>query len=461
MDVQKIEKGLMVLKFARVDMVKYTEEVCALFEEQFLAKDIHFTLRLPETGCFATVDPLNFDKVLVNVISNACRFTPSGGDISVELTEKAHGRFGTTLTLSVADSGQQIDEKEVDRIFDCFYQSDHYRNHHSGAGIGLYLAKQLMALHGGDIRAENLDQGGCRFVMTFPQSGPKDAEVEVNYPSLPKLKEETPALADLSASLNQQHAKKVVVVDDDLEILAYLKGELSSMFQVAAFSDGETAYKYVLTETPDLIVSDVMMPILDGLSLCQKIRGNPNVSHIPVILLTAKVHETDNLDGLECGADAYITKPFNVDILLKTIEGIIKNRERIRKNEREQRFQTQYISNVSIKSADEKLLEKIHLLIEQNLGNPLLSVEMISSEIGISRVHLHRKLKQLTNMTTRDLIRNIRLKQAAQLMKKKGLSVSEVAYAVGYSDLSNFSLSFKQIYGMSPSAYAAQKPGPQ
>src|SRR5690606_28293455 len=141
-------KGLMVLKFARVDMVKYIKDVCALFEEQFQAKEIRFTLHLPQVRCFATIDPLNFDKVLVNVLSNACRFTPSGGQIGVELRQTSYLEHGNVFTLSVADSGQQIDEKEVDRIFERFYQSDRYRNHHSGAGIGLYLAKELMVLHG-------------------------------------------------------------------------------------------------------------------------------------------------------------------------------------------------------------------------------------------------------------------------------------------------------------------------
>lgn len=458
MDAQKIEKGQLVLKFAEVDMIRYTREVCALFDEQFRAKDIHFTLDLPEGHCPAVIDPLNFDKVLVNVLSNACRFTPSEGHIRVALSRVEHRQRGTMLTLSVADSGQQIDVKEMDRIFECFYQSDHYRNHHSGAGLGLYLAKQLMTLHGGDIRAENLAQGGCRFVLTFPASGPEEAVAEVVTGSISESPERMPAIAEAPETTDAVPLpNKVVVVDDDPDILNYLKGELAPFYTVAAFSEGEAAYKHMQSDPPDLVVSDVMMPVLDGLSLCDRIRTNPAISHIPVVLLTAKVEDADNADGLGHGADAYLTKPFSTDVLLNTIRSIINNRELTRKNEREHRFQTDYISKVAIKSADEKLLEKVHQLIEQHIGNPLLSVEMIAGEVGISRVHLHRKLKQLTNMTTRDLIRSIRLKQAAQLMEKDGLSVSEVAYAVGYSDLSNFSLSFKQTYGMSPSAYAAQK----
>nr|WP_255539718.1 two-component regulator propeller domain-containing protein [Parapedobacter sp. ISTM3] len=461
LDVQKIEKGLMTLKCTQIDMVRYTQEVCALFEEEFSAKAIHFSIKLPDQACFARIDPRNFDKVLVNVLSNACRFTPSGGWIAVELCRTGHDRSGELLTLSVADSGPQINEQDIDRIFDCFYQSDTHRDHNnSGTGIGLYLAKQLIALHGGTIRAENLKEGGCRFVITMPLA--KSGEVLNDGLAQVSRKLTEPYIAPVAPApprLKNGKPKRVLVVDDDSDIVAYLTKSLSHAFAVSAYSDGLSAYKHILSEPPDLVISDVMMPELDGFSLCEKIRNNPNISHIPIILLTAKAQEADNLDGLERGADAYMTKPFNTELLLKAITSIIKNRELIRKSEREQRFQEEYIPALSIKSADEKLLEKIHQLIEHNLNNPLLSVEMISAEIGISRVHLHRKLKQLTNMTTRDLVRNIRLKQAARLIEKKGLSVSEVAYAVGYSDLSNFSLSFKQMYGVSPTAYAAQKTG--
>src|SRR5690606_38166457 len=251
-------------------------EVCTLFEEQFIAKDIRFSLNVPDGNCLATIDPLNFDKVLVNVLSNACRFTPSGGQIKVELSQTANHQSGTQLTLSVADSGQQIDEHEMDRIFDCFYQSDHYRNHHSGAGLGLYLAKQLMVLHGGDIRAENLSGGGCRFVLTFPVSGPKGAAVETDAYRSTNRVDKIPIMADVAIKPTRKSPNKVLIVDEDLDILTYLKAELSGIFQVAAFSEGEAAYKHVLADPPDLIVSDVMMPILDGLSLCDRIRANPN-----------------------------------------------------------------------------------------------------------------------------------------------------------------------------------------
>lgn len=462
LDVQKIGRGQLTLKVAIVDMVRYTREICALFDAEFLAKGIRFTMDLPDNPCYARIDPRNFDKVLVNVLSNACRFTPPDGWIKVELREQLQGHQGI-LQLTVADSGQPIDTQDIERIFDCFYQSETHRDQNSGgAGIGLYLAKQLMELHGGSIRAENMEEGGCRFIMSLPATVLKDDRSYVSQPNgnyqrktLPILRVKIPVkLRDGSDVI-----RRVLLADDDLDILSYLSDTLSAHYAVSAFSDGESAYKFLLANPQDLVISDVMMPAMDGFSFCERIRQNPNLRHIPVILLTARAEESDNLAGLTAGADAYLTKPFNLAILLKTIESLIQNRELIRKSEREQVFQDNYIRPVTLKSADEKLLERVHMLIEKNLNNPLLSVEMLSAELGISRVHLHRKLKQLTNMTTRELVRSIRLKQAARLMEQKGLSVSEIAYAVGYSDLSNFSVSFKQMYGVSPSAYASQKTG--
>ena len=457
MDIRKIEKGLMTLTYSQIDIVRYIQDVCDLFEEQFDAKDIRFRLKCTGERMVASIDPRNFDKILVNILSNACKFTPVGGWIEVELSYTEDNQLGEMLTISVADSGQQIDEQHTERIFECFYQSDSHRDYNSsGRGIGLYLAKQLMELHGGSIRAENLQTGGCRFVMTLPPAVVEDITV-VDGQTLPKpnIPYQVPASTQ-PIGKRKRRAKNVLVVDDDPDILAYLCSELDDVYNVSTCSTGKAAYTRALTSLPDLILSDIMMPDLDGLSLCAKLRNNPNTNHIPVVLLTAKTDESDNLDGLDHGADAYITKPFSIDLLLKTIERTIKNRDIVKNGEYEQTLQKEHISTVSIKSPDEKLLEKVYLFIENNLDNPSLSVEMISSEIGISRVHLHRKLKELTSLTTRDLIRSTRLKQAAQLLMKKSMSVSEVAYAVGYTDLSNFSVSFKQAYGVSPSMYAAQ-----
>jgi ligand-binding sensor domain-containing protein/signal transduction histidine kinase/DNA-binding response OmpR family regulator len=458
MDIRKIEKGQMNLQFSTVEMVSFTRETCWLFEEQIESKKIDFRFDAPPGQIYARIDPFNFDKVLINVISNALKFAPQGGMVRILLAiDESKTETGCPeLVLSIEDSGLAIAQHETEQIFDCFYQSEHHRDYNRyGTGVGLHLVKQLVELHGGKIRAENRELTGCRFVITLPTEKPDPAEnTSTHQLDAPgeRMEKLTIASRDPKNKI-RKNAKRVAIVDDDEEICEYLSKELSGEFAVLSYANGEEAYRAILRDAPDLVVSDVMMPVMDGLMLCKKLKSNPQVNHIPIILLTAKTAESTNAEGLDMGADAYITKPFNLEILIKTMKAMIRNRQILRNNDNEQHYQDAFISKVKIKASEEKLLEKVHLLIEKNLANPELSVEMLSSEIGISRVHLHRKLKELTNLTTRDLIRSIRLKQAAGLMAVKGLSVSEVAFAVGFANVNSFSVAFKDQYGMSPTLY--------
>jgi len=460
MDIRKIEKGQMTLQLVTVDLVRFTKEICQLFEEQIHAKQIEFILDAPAESLFSRIDPHNFDKVLINVLSNAFKFTPAGGLIRVALTARQAESVNdqSFLAIAIEDSGHCIGEQETERIFDCFYQSEDHRGYNQqGTGIGLHLVKQLVELHGGTVRAENMAPVGCRFVITIPI----ESTVGESINAVPELPTNQQALlmtaeTDQPGVRSKKKARRIVIADDDSEICTYLTDELADEYTVFAYANGEEAYKGIVKEKPDLVVSDVMMPVMDGMTLCRKMRANPLVNHIPIILLTAKTEESSNALGLELGADAYITKPFNIDILSKTIKSLIKNRDIIRNNESEQQYQEEFISKITIKPADVKLLEKVHVLINKHIANPDLSVEMIATEIGISRVHLHRKLKELTNSTTRDLIRTIRLKQAAELLATKGLTVSEVAFATGFANVNNFSVSFKELYGLSPARYAEQ-----
>ncbi|WP_225865497.1 hybrid sensor histidine kinase/response regulator transcription factor [Dyadobacter aurulentus] len=458
MDIRKIEKGQMSLQFSSVEMVDFTKEICLLFEEQIETKNIDFLMDMPSEKIFAHIDPLNFDKVLINVLSNAFKFTPKGGKIrvSISITNARTISGRPELIIAMEDSGAFIDENETERIFDCFYQSEQHRDYNRyGTGIGLHLVKQLVELHGGKIHAENMVEAGCRFVISMPVEKVETVEIDPIGKMLAadQLSPET-AADDGHRNKPRKKAKRLVIVDDDSEICNYLTDEMSGEFTVFAYANGEEAYRAILKEMPDLVVSDVMMPVMDGMTLCKKLKANPLVNHIPVILLTAKTAESTNVEGLEMGADAYITKPFNMQILMKTINGLIRNRQILRNNDNEQHYQEEFISRINMKASEEKLLEKVHLFIDKNLANPDLSVEMICNEVGISRVHLHRKLKELTNLTTRDLIRNIRLRQAADLLTVKGLMVSEVAFAVGFANVNSFSVAFKEFYGVSPTVFA-------
>jgi YesN/AraC family two-component response regulator len=246
---------------------------------------------------------------------------------------------------------------------------------------------------------------------------------------------------------------RILVVEDDEEIRNYLYQELGNDFHIQECNNGKDALATILKKAPDLVITDVMMPEMDGMTLCKKIKQNVNINHIPVILLTARTREEDTMEGLQHGADAYITKPFNVEILRQNAMNLIKGRELLKNNFTGNQVQEEKIKKIEAESPDERLLKRVMKVINDNMSNSNLNVEMIAAEVGISRVHLHRKLKELTNQSTRDFIRNVRLKQAADLLAEKKHSVSEVAALTGFTNLTYFSTVFKDTYGVSPSNY--------
>ena len=245
----------------------------------------------------------------------------------------------------------------------------------------------------------------------------------------------------------------IVLVEDDSEILEFLQTELSPDYDITTCENGKAGLTTVLKTLPDLVISDIMMPEMDGTTMCQKIKGNPATNHIPVILLTAKSRDEDQLEGLEMGADAYIMKPFNMDILRRTIINLIHSHQMLRlKYGRNDQLEEQ-VEDVKMKSPDEQLLDRVMKVINRNIGNSDLSVDSIAEEVGISRVHLHRKMKELTGQTPHDFIRNIRLKQAAHLLATHNMNITEVMYACGFNNAASFSTIFKKFYGMSPREY--------
>ena len=247
--------------------------------------------------------------------------------------------------------------------------------------------------------------------------------------------------------------QQIVIVEDDMEIREYLSNELSSDYDVTVCENGRIGLSEVLRRIPDLVISDIMMPEMDGNTLCSKIKGNPATSHLPVILLTAKNRDEDQLEGLETGADAYIVKPFNMDILRRTIVNLVHTHRTLRLKYGRNDQLEQQVDDIKMKSPDEKLLDRVMAVINKNLSNSDLSVDKIADEVGISRVHLHRKMKELTGQTPHDFIRNIRLKQAAHLLASNNMNITEVMYACGFNNSASFSTIFKKFYGMSPRDY--------
>lgn len=470
MDIRKIDKGQMYLKFQEIEIVDYIRDLCTIFDEQTQSKQIELQFRHELEKLDVWVDPKNFDKVVLNIIGNAIKFTPEKGNIKIDLSTGEdpgmQGELQRFFEISISDTGMGINEKDLEHIFECFFQTETSKTNFSGGtGIGLHLSRSIVQLHYGTIKAENNKEGkGSRFIIRLPlgKNHLREDEVELISPVIQETKPQAlPITEPCQSKVKSKSKHRVLVVDDDEEIRKYICQELASEYHMLECANGKEALSLVLKNAPDLIISDVMMPEMDGITLCRKIKQHVKINHVPVILLTAKSEEADNLEGIATGADAYIVKPFNIEILSKTVQNIIKNREMLRNNYSGNQHQEDKIEKVQMKSADEKLLEKIMQIISKNLENPSLSVEMLAREVGISRVHLHRKTKELTNQSTRDLIRNTRLQQAANLLSGKLQSITEVAFAVGFTSPSTFSNVFKEFYGVSPTSYMQNhlKPG--
>ncbi|MBB3188121.1 hybrid sensor histidine kinase/response regulator transcription factor [Microbacter margulisiae] len=463
MDMRKIDNNQMKLHFQETDLVFLIKDIMMSFD--FLAnnKKIDFQFESKMQSLNAWVDPSNFDKILFNVLSNAFKFTPENGHIKVALTvghdDNAVSPLANYVEIAVSDSGIGIDPATIDKIYDRFVQGSSQQEQ-LGSGVGLHLTKQLVELHHGTIFAVN-NEVGCTFYIRIPlssahltsdelQPGTKRHEI-----TTPESKTEVAVQSGDDASVTVRNSVRniptVVVVDDDKDLLAYLRLELGGSYHVEAFDSSKKAWNVIAGGLPDVVISDVMMTEMNGNELCAKIKTNSNTNHIPVILLSSMTKDDDVITGLDCGADVYLTKPFNIDILKRHINQVILNRDTLKK-----KFtlpvEIDY-NALKVNSADKRLLEKTIQVIKDNMEDAEFGVEKLSTGVGLSRVHLNRKMKELINVSPSDMIRSIRLKQAAYLLINNEINISEVAYKVGFSSHSYFTNSFHDFFGMKPSEF--------
>ena len=461
MDLRKIDKGQMQLHMRETNLVSFINDIYTLFAQQAKNKNILFHFDCDQERIMAWIDRGNFDKIIINILSNAFKFTPTGGEIRITLTTNEK-----EASISIFDNGEKIPEDKLERIFERFYQTPSSANDRNiGTGIGLDLTRSLVELHHGSIEAHNNADGpGCEFTVTIPLGNEhltpeemvtNEVEEEETTESIieEEMQQEEEEVATSTDLPKVGRRQKIVVVEDDSEIRSYLTEALSEDYDITDCSNGKEGLAAVLKTMPDLVISDIMMPEMDGTTLCSKIKTNNATNHIPVILLTAKSREEDQLEGLETGADAYIVKPFNMDILRRTIVNLIHSHHTLQLKFGRNDQLEELVEDIKMKSPDEKLLERVMVAINHNLNNAELSVDRIADEVGISRVHLHRKMKELTGQTPHDFIRNIRMKKAASLLSAGDMNVSEVMYACGFSNAASFSTVFKKMYGMSPREY--------
>ncbi|MDR3134379.1 MAG: response regulator [Prevotellaceae bacterium] len=469
MDIRKIDKGQMRIGARETDMVGFISDLMHTFEYIAQQKHIRFVFETPFEQLKVWVDVGNFDKVMLNVLSNAFKSTPGQGEIIVRLTTgSGDARLGMNdyFEIRVIDSGIGVETEHIERIFDRFYQVP--TGAQTGTGVGLHLARQLVELHHGVIYADKRGDGrqGVQFIIRMPMGNAHLRPEELETPEAAAIRiamynnEESRTLNnEITQEQEPTHLSKsktkykILIVEDEDELREYMAAELSTFFRVTACNDGKQAWELALSNAFDAIVSDIMMPVMDGITLTRKVKQNININHTPVILLTAKTQNADQIEGLEMGADAYLSKPFNTHILITTISNLIANREILRNKFSGNQNYEGRITLPPMKSSDEVFMNKVLKTVNENLSNTELNVELLAGRVGMSRVHMHRKLKELTSQSAGDFIRGIRLKQAALMLSEKKITVSEVAYAAGFRNLSHFSTTFKDFYGISPTEY--------
>ena len=464
LDFNRIGNSKPQLKVARMDIVEPLKDSVNLFRFNARQKGLELGSYGLETPQLMWADADKVQKVVMNLLSNAIKFTPAGGKVTLRFDvlsrDDAAARFPLGpadkdtewASISVADSGPGIPEDQLEKIFERFYQSEEGKKV-TGSGIGLFYARALCTLHHGYIKAWNREEGGALFSLVLPvnESSYTEDERSSVAPVLP-----THALAqELGEDLPEEDEGKklVAVVDDDVDIANYLRVLLKPQYKVVLYYDGESALKGMAEEAPDLVISDVMMPGMDGYELCSRIKGDLQLSHIPVVLVTAKVAVESQVQGLDKGADAYVTKPFQPPYLLALVKSLLENREKLRR-QLGQVTTTEDIAPEALSPRDAAFMSELYELMEKELANADLDIIRISEMMKISRSKFYYKVKGLTGENPAVFFKRYKLNRAADLLKEGKYNMSEIAWMTGFNTHAHFSTSFKKQFGVPPSEYA-------
>ena len=461
LDFRKNEMAGLHLTLSEGDIVAYVRSICTSFLMLSEKKHVHLTFFSAMESLNMSFDEDKIGKVVMNLLSNAFKFTPDGGrvDVALEMSKEMSGR----LLIKVSDTGVGIRDEDKERIFERFYQVEQEEPEHqsTGSGIGLSLVRDFVTLHEGTVRVVDNVGSGSVFLVELPVkhirvSPPKPAplteEVEEHEELLPGMEEEALSvdlLDDMEDNEDEKEKPLALIVDDNEDLVAFMKDSLSLYFRIQSASNGREAWQKIPELMPDVIVSDVMMPEMDGNELCRWVKTDKRTSDIPMILLTARQAVEDKVEGLTIGADDYVTKPFNVEILILRMRKLID----LSKKRKAKSLIDPEPSEIAITSLDEKLVENAIKYVEANIGRCDLSVEELSRGLGMSRVHLYKKLLQITGKTPIEFIRVIRLKRAAQMLRESQQNVSEIAYQLGFNNPKYFSKYFKDEFGVLPSVY--------
>ena len=450
LDFRKSEETELGLNPSEGDIVAFARGVCASFINLSDRKDINLTFYSDSERIDLLFDSDKMEKILMNLLGNAFKFTPSGGRIDVAIDHSGEG--GSNLRIQVSDTGIGIKDKDKKRIFERFYQVDDDGESHpgTGSGIGLSMVSEYVRLHDGSIRVVDNVEKGSVFIIEIPiRHGNPTAATDTMLPACAGNDAGSGPGQEPKEEENLSGRSRVLVVDDSRDMTEMLKDSLENTYDVVTASDGKKALEKARQLHPDIILTDLMMPGMNGMELCRALKEDKDTVGIPIIIITAKHDLGVKLEGLTIGADDYITKPFNLDVLRLRMRRLI---ELSGKGARRSLIEPEP-DDIKITPLDEKLIEKAMKYVSQNLSRAELSVEELSEHLGMSRVSLYKKIKQITGKSPLEFIRIIRLKRAAQLLRESQLNVSEIAYQTGFNNPKIFSRYFKEEFGILPSAY--------
>jgi DNA-binding response OmpR family regulator/anti-sigma regulatory factor (Ser/Thr protein kinase) len=448
MTFQKAEQGMLRLKVMPLSMASFLKVILDNF--QSLAERNKVTLMFDNAigEAVASFDPDKMEMVLNNLISNALKFTDEGGEVRLALSEEVREEGESFLVITVDDNGKGIAAEELPRIFDRYY-SEHNKK---GTGLGLALTRTLVELHNGTIEVSSVPgkYTSCKVYLPHDQINVAGLSEKAFVPDCNPFDEKDLSCTEKEASgTGRRH--KILIVDDNREILDYLQLLFEVHYEIIGAINGRDALEKLAVEEPDLIISDLMMPEVDGREFCRRVKSSLNTSHIPFILLTAKTSDEDRLEGFQTGADAYISKPFHPEILKVRAEKMIEYHQLLK--EKYKGDGVVIPRDIAKNPLDEKFIQKVLDTIQSNMSNDEFSVEDLGEAVFMSRSNLFRKLKAITGQTPIELIYQVRIKRSMDLLLERKLSISEIAYEVGFKNPSSFTSSFKKQYGKSPSEY--------
>ena len=451
LDLSKLEAGKMKLCVGKYDIISFTKGIVMSFSSLAESKEINLFVKSNEKLIELYFDKVKMQKIISNLISNALKFTPERGSINVSLKKDVNDN---KVIIEVIDSGMGVPENELPKLFDRFYQVIRDGSHSTtGTGIGLALTKELVSMHHGKIAVKSKLDEGTTFTIEIPLGREHFSDEDIMLTDEKEFEFDSIDLFQIEENILSKNNNKslVLVVEDNDDVLKFIHDTLKKNYNVICAKNGEAGYKIAMEKIPDLIVSDIMMPIMDGNKMCELIRKDEKTSHIPVILLTAKAEEADKIEGLETGADDYIIKPFDSVELIVRINNLISQRHMLRqKYLREAEI---HPTEVAVTSIDKLFIEKAIKIIEKNIDNSDLGIENFAEQLAMSRSQLYRKFCAVLGEKPNEFIRKYRLKRAADLLKQNFGNITQIAYEVGFNDPAYFAKCFKKLYKMNPFEY--------